>query len=219
MKRILAVLLCALLLCGTALADNGFVEWEFDPWRVAQFSDGLTAITGYTGSKQEVTLETSIGLFYEQVTGIGSIVFNDELRGVFAGTEVEKVIIPKGIVTVFSNPFIKAEKLTEIELQGNTAFKVEDGVLFSADGKALLGYPGGLTAQSYTVPDGTVSLIDYAFAYQPNLTLVVIPASVTELGEGVFEGCENLIVSAPSGSAAEAYCAEHGITCAPAWGN
>lgn len=219
MKRVLAILLCALLLCGFALADNGFTEWEFDPWRVTQFSDGLTAITGYTGSKKEVTLETSIGLFYEQVTGIGSIVFNEELRGVFAGTNVEKVIIPKGFDTVFSNPFVGAEKLTTIEVKNNKSFTVADGVLFSADGKALLGYPLGLENTSYTVPDGTESLVSYAFAYNPKLTLVVVPASVTELGEGVFEGSENLIVSAPAGSAAEAYCQEHGITCAPMWGN
>lgn len=91
-------------------------------------------------------------------------------------------------------------------------YSVRDGVLFSKDGSVLYGYPSGLTASSYAVPQGTRVIASEAFVandylsqvslpsglekicywafYGVPLTSVSLPDSVTEVQEGAFETCE-----------------------------
>ncbi len=85
-------------------------------------------------------------------------------------------------------------------IQGNTAYKSDDGVLFSADGKALVAFPGGSSGNYgyYEIPDGVTS-IEAAFCGCGALTDVIIPEGVTSIGYGTFRGCGDLIyVEIPS---------------------
>ncbi len=80
-------------------------------------------------------------------------------------------------------------------------FSASDGVLFADDGKILYYYPESKTDVSYTVPDGT-ELVVY-MAYNSYLKSLVIPASVTELGESIFRLDEALESVTFLGSLAE----------------
>nr|WP_296156056.1 Ig-like domain-containing protein [uncultured Blautia sp.] len=114
----------------------------------------------------------------------------------FAGcgklTEVE---IPKKVVN-FGLPnkahtriFEGCDSLKEINVaEGNTAFKSDDGVLYSADGTKLYAYPNGKKNAEFRVPDG-VNMIYYgAFQTVQNLRTVYFPASLTEIGQYAFNG-------------------------------
>ena len=75
-----------------------------------------------------------------------------------------------------------------------------DGVLFSADGKTLIGTTDTFTAASYTVPDGVEQINGYAFYKKTKLTNVSLPASLKSIGSYAFNGCSKLkAVTLPDG--------------------
>jgi len=71
------------------------------------------------------------------------------------------------------------------------------------------------------IPDGVERLADKAIFNRSTLKYLYVPASVTEIGahafgfisdKGLNRVAENFVVYGEAGSAAEAYCTEHGIT-------
>ncbi|MBQ5367003.1 MAG: leucine-rich repeat protein, partial [Thermoguttaceae bacterium] len=61
----------------------------------------------------------------------------------------------------------------------------------SLDGKTFVDCPRGREGE-FAVPNGVVKIDAFAFSHQPSLTLIDIPASVTEIGEGAFVACPSL---------------------------
>ncbi|MDR2572363.1 MAG: leucine-rich repeat domain-containing protein [Oscillospiraceae bacterium] len=104
-----------------------------------------------------------------------------------------------------------------------------DGVLFCGptkyskgsprDGKMkeyikhiLMRYPEAKQQEVYTVPDGVTKILTYAFSGQAHLKSITIPKSVTEIGEGAFEGCRSeLTLRCHKGSCAHEYALDKGI--------
>ena len=70
--------------------------------------------------------------------------------------------------------------------------KAEDqGLVFSEDKKTLKKCTNKKIAE-VVIPDSVTKIGDGAFQYCESLTSVVIPDSVTEIGEEAFEGCTSL---------------------------
>ena len=65
------------------------------------------------------------------------------------------------------------------------------GVKYSKDGRKLLKAPGELSG-AYSVNEGTRIICDSAFFYCDSLSEIVIPSSVTNIGNGAFLGCNSL---------------------------
>ena len=65
------------------------------------------------------------------------------------------------------------------------------GVKYSKDGRKLLKAPGELSG-AYSVNEGTRIICDSAFFYCDSLSEIVIPSSVTSIGNGAFLGCNSL---------------------------
>ena len=63
------------------------------------------------------------------------------------------------------------------------------------------------------IPDGTETIGDYAFYYNPKLETAVIPESVTYIGQQAFGRCKYLTLTVVPGSYAEQYCKENGLYC------
>jgi hypothetical protein len=81
------------------------------------------------------------------------------------------------------------------------------------DKKILLTYPAGKTGISYDVSSSVTSIGEYAFYDCENLTSVTIPSSVTSIGKEAFAHCsEELVICGHSGSYAETYAGDNGIT-------
>ncbi|MBQ8352428.1 MAG: leucine-rich repeat protein [Clostridia bacterium] len=68
---------------------------------------------------------------------------------------------------------------------GTQKYKIENGALYSADGKQLLLATDAKDA--FVVPEGVESIGEYAFA-ESAITSVSLPATLKELGEGAFMG-------------------------------
>lgn len=78
---------------------------------------------------------------------------------------------------------------TKAEL--NEAITDEFGVKYSKDGRKLLKVPQKLKG-TYSIKEGTKIICNMVFSECDSLSSVVIPDSVTRIGEGTFIGCESL---------------------------
>ena len=94
----------------------------------------------------------------------------------------EKPILPQTIEDL-------STEVTEDEL--NEAFIDEWGVKYSKDGRKLLKVPQELKGY-YSVKEGTQIICDNAFSDCCSLSSIVIPDSVTSIGNGVYYDCCSL---------------------------
>ena len=78
-------------------------------------------------------------------------------------------------------------KRTEEELKD--AFVDEWGVKYSKDGRKLLAVQGVLNG-AYSVKEGTRIICDCAFSFCSSLSEIVIPSSVTSIGDSAFYNCK-----------------------------
>lgn len=140
----------------------------------------------------------------EGVTSIGD--------GAFASmSSLEKISLPSTLTQLGDDVFLLCSKLdlSKSEIKDSSAVKVEDGVLYSGDMTRLLFYPSAKTDETYVMPESVTSIPTRAFyshAYVKNITLspnlteisdyafanvqnggkIVIPASVTKIGQEAF---------------------------------
>ena len=123
------------------------------------------------------------------------------------------VTLPNSVVDLDHNPFGCCPLLQTISVTPeHPSFYTLDGVLFRKKDDALVAYPRGKAASSYTVPQGTSAVGERAFDCCSFLTSISLPASVTEIDDYAFSDCSALVeVSIPSsvdeiGSCAFNYC-------------
>ena len=139
--------------------------------------------------------------------GKGVIVFNENLEYIpmylINGTDVTSVEIPEGVKSIKYGAFdlcrdLASVKLPEsLEVIGPNAFSACSSLKeidFPAHLRVLEGGAFGESGlRSIALPDGLEILGGGAFIYCESLTEdVVIPQSVQQIGERVFEGCPNL---------------------------
>ena len=103
---------------------------------------------------------------------------------VLEGTNVAQIVIGDGFniaaVELSGAPFAGKEIVLAT---GTQKYKIENGALYSADGKQLLLATDAQGA--FDVPEGVESIGEYAFA-ESAITSVSLPSTLQELGEGAF---------------------------------
>ena len=128
--------------------------------------------------------------------------------------EILRVVIEDGVTEIGNYAFYRCTALREIAIGSSlrsfgkwslwdcrslTAFRVtagnsnytadECGVLFNADKTALLCYPRGAAASSYTVPDGVAHIGEDAFYNCIYLEAAYLPETVSVIGDSAFYHC------------------------------
>ncbi len=102
------------------------------------------------------------------------------------------VTIPSSVTNIGIGPFVRCWSLTGITVDPlNPVYTSLDGVLFNKDRTTLLQWPGG-KAGAYTIPEGVISVADWAFEGCPRLNSITFPNSVTSLGTYAFSNCRPL---------------------------
>ncbi len=133
-------------------------------------------------------------------------------RYAFQNTGLLRFELPKTVTFVDGSAFFGTTSLIHIGVApGNAGYASENGVLFNATKDILVAYPAGLGGE-YALGAGVSVIGDYAFGYSAisnvdlakvttiggyafacsKLESVVIPDSVTALGEGAFANCRYL---------------------------
>ena len=93
----------------------------------------------------------------------------------------------------YIDPEAFAGGVSSFEQNGeNENYSVRDGVLFNADGTELIKYPVTRADETYTVPEGTESIGNYAFSEAGNLKSVSFPGSLKVIGDHAFYSCSQL---------------------------
>ena len=148
-------------------------------------SIGITAFynTGLTSFHFPSAL-TSIGQSaFENTQLNGDVTLPEQLTAIgtqaFAGTQIEHVIIPASVTSIGTGAFAPIPTLANITLaDGNTSFKLDNGVLLNANGTRLLVSAHEGEISTY-YSNATVTNIDnYGLAYAP-FTSVDLPALTT----------------------------------------
>ncbi len=110
----------------------------------------------------------------------------------FACRSLEEITIPSKVEHIGYGAFSSCISLQTISVEtGNTAYCVEDGVLYTIDMKQLIAYPSGMPAQDYMIPFGVTQIGDFAFQ-ESKITSVTIPDSVVSIGKWAFITCNSI---------------------------
>lgn len=128
--------------------------------------------------------------------GLASI--GDDAFGLCA--KLRSVTLPAAFSDTDSLPFRYCTGLKEISVSpANTAFAVQDGMLFTADMTTLLLCPIGLEKADVTVPEGVRTLAPYALS-GCEMSAVSLPSSLRTIRYNAFAECLNLTsVTLPEG--------------------
>jgi BspA type Leucine rich repeat region (6 copies) len=148
---------------------------------------------------------TSIGYYSFAGTGLGSVVLPEGVVTVgplaFSGcSRLTSIFIPKTVTALAANALNQCPRLAEIQVDPlNPAYRSFAGVLFDKNRTVLIQYPLGNTADSYTIPDGVVTIGNGSFSGVV-LSHVDIPKSVTTIGSFAFSGSGLESVEIPVGT-------------------
>lgn len=132
---------------------------------------------------------------FEYCSGLTDITLPSAIKtigeGAFAGCDyITRINIPKGLEYLPSDAFAGCPRIEAYNVEeGNSNYSSEDGVLFSADGTALMKYPPQKKDTEYTVPSGVRDISDYAFERAELLESVVVSDGVKSIGDYAFSSC------------------------------
>lgn len=105
---------------------------------------------------------------------------------------LKKINIPAKVSVMGNNPFAGCPKL---EITNHSPhFKLDDGVLYSADGCNLIHYTISNTAEQFDIPQGVICIGKHSFFMCDNLKKIVIPETVARMENNPFSGCTKLTV-------------------------
>lgn len=139
---------------------------------------------------------------FRECAKLASINLPSSLRkiGAYAfldNTSLTSVTIPTGVSEVgdaaFSNTGVTAFAVEA----GNTACKAVDGVLYSADGRVLMAYPGQADATEYTIADGCLGVGEGAFSHA-KVQKVIVPEGLRAFDDNAFSESALAEINFPS---------------------
>lgn len=146
-----------------------------------------------------VTIGNNVGTIgdyaFEFCPKLESIIIPDSVYEIgyraFDGcTGLTSLTIPAGVNKIGDYAFSLCTGLTGITVEkDNPNYKDINGDLYSKDGRELIQYATGKTAESFAIPEGVTSICRWVFSGCTSLTSVTIPSTVTIIGDYAFENC------------------------------
>ena len=168
---------------------------------------GVTELPNWSYSFCEISNLVEITL-PEGITEIPGSTFRD-------CTKLRVINLPMSLERIGEQFGYLCRQLETVTLGGqsstdNGTIKIENNVIYSSDGKELIVYGNKTDTSSFTVPSGVEKIVNCAFITtslsniilpdglkvidvygieDQNLTSIVLPASITEICYGAFDGC------------------------------
>jgi len=175
-----------LVLGGEAMYIGAFWEGNEAPWTA--YADQITAVS-IGANVKGIFHNTFNGLKITEIT-IPEGVENLSFSAFYNCDKLEDVYLPSTL-NLWDDPFIDCDSLKNIYVaEGNPNLYDTNGVAFwNHDGVvALFQYPVGRPDAAYKVADGVNRIGGWSFRNAKDLTEVILPETLTEIGEHGFEG-------------------------------
>lgn len=107
--------------------------------------------------------------------------------------ELTHVHIPASVSKITYDTFYQAKSLNEINIDpANTAYRSEDGMVYTADMDTLIFYPISKTSKTYTANAAVKVIGQAAFSYAAHLETLTLPEGLTTIEDGAFTSCPSL---------------------------
>ena len=118
----------------------------------------------------------------------------------FANTGLKEIYIPAATINIENSAFGMKCYLEKITVDpNNPVYYVENGILRSDT--VLNKYLYGRDESSYTIPEGIISIGQYAFEDATNLKNITLPTTLESIWPGAFQGCAGLThITIPDGT-------------------
>ena len=183
MKKFLAVLFSALLLCTCGAILSACDKAIYTQGIIYDYSGNRTyaMVVGYEGSLTEINIAPTYN----------NLPVKSIYDSAFKNAKITKVIIPDSVTSIGPYAFSSCASLTSIEIPNSVTYI----------GSAAFNSCSSLT--SIEIPDGVTSIEKYAFSNCTSLTSIEIPNSVTSIGDYAFEYCRSLTSIAFNGTISE----------------
>lgn len=190
------------------------------PEKVTQLSNGIfyncTGLTEVNLHQGITSIGSSAFFNCSSLKSIELPVAITELSAsLFSYCGLTSIDIPANVTSIMNNVFYGCKNLVELDIsakvtsignafalgctqlqninvaEGNHVYRDIDGVLFTKDGATLIAYPCGRKG-SYSVPENTTHVADYAFNSCTAVTDIDFPATLKSIGLSTFYGCSGL---------------------------
>lgn len=191
MKKIICLLLVAMLLFGAAVAESTHkVQTIYKGQLVVVYTSGdygyivrdndTALILNYNGEEETVIVPAELdGHAVTEIDG-----------NAFRSSDMVSVFLPDSIISPDANIFGRCYSLAEVNVSlKNPDLESVDGVLFSKKDRCLVCYPAAKESEVYIVPQGTQALSEGAFSACEYLTEVILPDGLKIIGNEAFAGC------------------------------
>ena len=169
--------------------------------------DSVTSIGGWAfyncSSLESVVIPdsvTSIGDYaFQYCSSLTSVVIGDSVTSIGSSafkdcSNLTSVVIGDSVTSIGDSAFSNCSSLESVYITDLTAWmniKFSSSYANPLSNGAKL-YLNGSLVTDLVIPDSVTSIGDYAFEGCDSLTSVMIPDSVTSIGDYAFEGCDSL---------------------------
>jgi hypothetical protein len=169
-------------------------------------NNGTITITRYTGPGGNVTVPGTITGLPVTTVGAGAFQSSGNLvditlpasltsigdRAFWDCSSLVEIGIPRNVTNIGTTAFGQCVSLVAITVDPvNDFYRSVEGVLFDADQRTLIQFPGGKVG-NYTIPNGVTNIGSMAFWWSPSVTSVTIPEGVAGIGVDAFGNCSGL---------------------------
>ena len=105
-------------------------------------------------------------------------------------SSLTSITIPDSVTSIFEFAFKNCPALIITNINNPNYSSDDQGILYNRDKTTLIHCPNSLT--SVVIPDSVTSIGNFAFDDCSSLTSITIPDSVTSIGSSAFSGCNSL---------------------------
>ena len=100
------------------------------------------------------------------------------------------VTLGKNLSVIGLNAFSNCKKLKNIYVsKENEYFSSKNGILYNKEGTEIVIYPPGRRDREFIIPNGVTSIGRGCFSTNEYLERIIVPSSVSRIGESAFSEC------------------------------
>lgn len=173
---------------------------------------GISTISNYTFAHMtnlaSVSIPTNVEIIgdyaFWECTSLEEVIIPDSITSIGNNafdecTSLETVTVSAGVESIGDSAFARCTSLKSINVEaGNTNYMSIDGNLYTKDGKTLLQYAIGKENGEFTIPATVTAIQPGAFEGASNLKRLVVSEGITTIGDGMFKNCvgiESIVLS------------------------